>query len=281
MRRRTQQSLLLIALLYLLTGCGTRRYIGQEHAGLHKQAFIQQYEAKGAALTQLDARGKIALFLPPPSAEEISVSMRWSYKAQELFVLSLRPLGLIEVGRLSVTPDRLVAIDRTGRRGSVIDNPGQTAGELLAPYGIDVQLLSALAAHQPFTPTRLGIEALKDMHYSLTERGEYRFSYNKGGNEISHLFDRQLNLIESIIAHRGKEVGRVSYGAFTLVQNGMRPYPTEITLESLSSEHPVKVVVTLMSFGDQISQQPDHSLPGGYTQLSLQEVINLLTKEVQ
>lgn len=271
-----------ILLMLLLAGCGTTKRIGTGTAGmelLSKGDFLDRYETMSEP-SVVDARGKVSANL---NGKEFNVATRWSLEYGKAFVLSLRPLGIMEIGRLTVVPEKVVVLDRANRQGIEVDDPIALIEQELDLRGASPKVLSALVHHRPFSFKEEGGTVLKKMKFTISEEGNYLFSEKKGKEEITHIFDRGLNLIRSSITSSGVQIGEMLYSDFVSVTAGTRPYPTkmELKVDDLGGARIMSVLFRLDQPSTRISQDVDTTLPSNYKRISpsqLKDLINDLNK---
>lgn len=264
-------------LLLLISGCGVskRTMTTVESTGLLSRGeFLRSYQEQ-KEVDVVDAKGYVsALF----DGQEVEVGTRWSLRRDQDFVLSLRILGLMEAGRLTVTGDNMTVLDRMGKRGLTLDNLSKTIAQELKVYNIDPRILTALVHHRPFSNKLIGGDALKGMDFSIDlRRSVYTFEDRR--SRIKHEFDRDLNLNYSEVRLSGGELISIGYSDFVELSPQKRPYPKSITLTVLHGDgHRViaKVQFGLENISTRFSQRVETSIPVGYKKMTIEQLTDLI-----
>lgn len=255
----THRILPLIALLLLLASCGSRRGT-TSHSGaigtLSKSEVIRAYsEQRDYPLG--DVRGTLDLRMGGKSS--LSSGYRMSLYPGEAMVISARPMGLFEAGRLTVHPDRIVVLDKMDRYG--VDEA--FSEEMKLPVGI-LDLFGSVSASQL---EGMAMEAV---------RGGYRFTDRATGSEL--FIDQSLRLTDlSIDLPRRLGGVAITFGHFETL-DGYRPLPRqmEIKLDMPRAGQPVSLVLGISEYGSEPSLKPDSALPDDYTRLRLSRLLALI-----
>lgn len=226
-------------LLPLLSGCGSSRKMIQQVAGhynhLSKSQFIEVYSQK-QEYPSIAARGRVSLNidLPAKQIQLNGIGIRWYQAPGQGFELSIRPLGFLEAGRLTVADDTVLALDRLNKYYFLQEEAHRKLASQLPIPGIDPIILQAMIENKPFNFVEIGPTALRRMEMKRTEEG-YLFSsqLRPGGNQIKLLFDTALNLTLSTIIVPGKGQLQVIYDRFVHLRMGqeIRPLPTLLEIE--------------------------------------------------
>lgn len=274
----TGSKALFLLVLFFMTGCGISRrattVIGTGGSDfLSKGDFLRTYNQKEEPQV-VDAKGYVsALF----DGKEVGVGARWSLKRDEEFVLSLRVLGLMEAGKVTVTQNNLTVIDRMGKRGLALENLSETLAHELKVYNIDPRILTALAHHRPFSNKMVGGSALKGMDFSVDiQKSLYRFEDKK--HRIIHEFDNGLNLIRSLVTLSGGEFISIEYSDFVLIAPQIRPYPKSMVLTVTPSDvrKQARIQIELDNISTRFSQRVDTSIPDGYKRMTVDQLKDLI-----
>lgn len=263
--------LLAVCFALCLHSCGSApkrvRSTG-ESASLSKSEFIQRYASLVSPI-KVDTKGRITFFSKGKSQ---GATVRWHYVEHKGFSLSLRPMGLIEIARLTVTPNRIILLDRTAKEAFVSTTPQEVSDLIQDITGYDASSLSALVTNQPFSTGNSGVRALQEMKIKI-ERGRYCFYQTKKELDLRHYFDAQQNLIESIIAINGREIARINYSNFVKQTHGSRSYPANIDLQINWNESPIHLNVRLDKPGTITNKEIEEVVPDGYKHMGLLRVV--------
>lgn len=235
----TTTLLLCWSLLLLLSSCGTSRKAIQQIAGhyphITKSQFIELYSQK-QEYPSIAARGRVSLNidLPEKQIQLNGIGIRWYQAPGQSFELSIRPLGFLEAGRLTVADDTVLALDRLNKYYFLQEEAHRKLASQLPIPGIDPIILQAMIENKPFNFVEVGPTSLRRMEMKRTEEG-YLFSsqLRPGGNQIKLLFDTALNLIVATIIVPDKGQLQVIYDRFVHLRMGqeIRPLPTLLEIE--------------------------------------------------
>lgn len=231
--------LLCWSLLLLLSGCGSSRKMIQQIAGhyphLTKSQFIEVYSQK-QEYPSIAARGRVSLNidLPEKQIQLNGIGIRWYQAPDKGFELSIRPIGFMEVGRLTIADDTVLVLNRLNKYYLLQEEAHRKLASQLPIPGIDPIILQAMIENKPFNFVEVGPTALRRMEMKQTDEG-YLFSsqLRPGGNQIKLLFDTALNLTLSTIIVPGKGQLQVIYDRFVHLRMGqeIRPLPTLLEIE--------------------------------------------------
>ena len=278
-------TLLLCWSLLLLSGCGSSRKMIQQIAGhyphLTKSQFIEVYSQK-QEYPSIAARGRVSLNidLPGKQIQLNGIGIRW-YQAQgKGFELSIRPLGFLEAGRLTVADDTVLALDRLNKYYFLQEEAHRKLASQLPIPGIDPIILQAVIENKPFNFVDVGPTALRRMEMKQTEEG-YLFSsqLRPGGNQIKLLFDTALNLSSATITVPGEGELQATYDRFTHLRMGgeMRPLPTLIQLEFRGG--PERYGLIRFDLQDMEEVKPrmwETTPPAQYKRFTLQDIYKII-----
>lgn len=145
------------------------------------------------------------------------------------------------MAKLSVASDKVVLLERMGRRGFETDDAGILLQSIQGLTGYDPKILSAVVQNEPFTLSSVGKEVLKQMDFRQEGRF-YHFSQEKRrkGTKVKHIFDTDLNLIESQIIFPGQFELKVLSSSFIKLSADPKEQATPAQMD---------VVVTLYELG--------------------------------
>ena len=268
--------LAIIVCMVLLASCGTTRQnvrtVGSRPA-LTKREFIERYRQLEDP-TPRDAKGKISL---STKGESRSIGIRWTMARDKGFALSIRPMGLLEVARMTITPRRIVLLDRTSKEAFVSEDPDELSELFKDLTGYKSSMLNGVLTNTPFSTQEVGADALEKMKMSI-ENGLYHFYQKKGKIEISHFFDADMNLVETGLTVGGKDIGRVTYRDFEREGVGYKSFPTGIDLLLLFTKTPTQLTINLDRSSQKRVESIDDSVPKGYRRLGLLSVIGKARK---
>lgn len=271
--------------LILLNSCGSSKQIvvPAGKASLNKRQFLSAYSAM-KDYPVVDASGKLTIVTD--GKKDISlgnIGFRWSLERDKAFVLSLRPVSIFEVGRLTIANGSLLVLDRMGKHAFLEERLENSSMFLKNIVGIDTNIFKTMVQNQPFGLISMGNEALQRMqfskdgkYYTLTE------SLGPGGHRITHTFDAALNLIESQVSIVNKAEVKISYWDFIQMdtEQKLRPVPSVIRIDIEIFGKPsdnYHLQMNLERMKQTFSQKIDTEIPRGYHRVTLMELIELIS----
>lgn len=235
---------------------------------LSKSEFVLRYSSLKEPIA-VDTKGKVTLF---SDGKSMASAIRWTYVRDKGFMLSVRPMNLIEIFRFTVTSKRIVILDRTGREAFVSEDPGEIAQVFEDLTGYHSSFLEGVIQNEPVSFSSQGVRALQDMKMTI-ERGLYKFYQKKNQIQISHYFDAQMNLVETNLSAGGREFAKINYSGFVREGLSYRSYPTQIDLHSGITSKPISLCVKLEKSVSSSSVDIDDSVPSGYNAMGILRLI--------
>lgn len=277
--------LLCCSLLLLLSSCGSSRKAIQQVAGhyphLTKSQFIELYSQK-QDYPSIAARGRISFNIEFSESHFNlnNIGLRWYQSPGKGFELSIRPLGFMEAGRLTVASDTLLALDRFNKYYFLQKEARRMLSNQLPIPGIDPMILQAMVENKPFNFVEIGPSALRRMEMKQTPEG-YLFTtqLRPGGNKIQLLFDPSLSLTLATIIVPGKGELQVIYDRFVHLRMGqeMRPLPTLIEIEFKGSTDQYGFIrFDLQDMEEAKPRTWEVTPPTGYERVTLQDIYKMI-----
>ncbi len=269
----------------LLSGCGGTLKGVQVNGkpSLSKQEFIRHYAAL-ADYPTINARGDISLMVK--SADKSfninGIGMRWYLERGRGYELSVRPVAVMEAGRLSIIDDKLLVLDRIDKLYFSLTNASTKISREIGIVGIHPKFLEAIVEYTPFSFVEEGVGALRRMDFK-PEKDGYCFSddIQRGLCLIEHRFDTGLNLRSSHLSVRNMVEVLVTYGGYSWAgsSEGFRPLPTSLQVEVKTytpeeSYYLINFALSSVEVGK--PHTIDITPPAGYRQVQLHELIRLM-----
>lgn len=272
----------------LLSSCGIFRKLSGEKP-LTSPFITDRQMAIDAINNQpkvekLEGRGGIAI---KTSKNNVSSRCVLHVSKDEYASLSVRPLGLIEVGRLTITPKKLLVVDRFNKQAfrTSVGVATNIFSQIFA--GWDLAALQCMLLAQPFTPSKQGAEAIDGMEYVPNSSG---FTLTKKEGKVVVRLDYSPlpapRLREAHIYY-GSKVERVLscfYERYQPVGQSDIFFPKIITLKTYPDrdiKEQTLVTLTLDKTLEKLpAEAPSTDIPKGYRSVSWAEVISMI-KELQ
>lgn len=278
------RGVLILALTIGLWSCGSVNTQRSTRPGdgsmLSKKEFIAKYGRRSLPIS-IDGRGNMYL---QSSGKEISTGIRMALSPNQYFELSARPLGMIEVGRVTVDAHHgLLALDRINKRGFKEERLDYWSKEAEQRLGFSPLILRSVVQNEPFDALHGGWSVLNGMKMDYVGR-RYHFYMEKNGVQILHYFSQAGNLVESSFVIPGEVTISARYTDFTALtsETGHRPYPQMIELKVNNlgkvkpGTHTLTIELTRLTAGDAPQIREDMSIPAGYKEITIEELIKVL-----
>lgn len=281
--KKTIQLLSLVLTLFLLTACGSKKQVARTadipmtDATTGMVSLARIVEAVNALRTQEQfATAKVSVSLRTGD-RSIALSGNLRMKRDDVIQLQLYALGIMEVGRLEVTPDYFLVIDKMGRqymKASFADVP------FLRTAGVDFQTLQALFWDELFVATA-GDRTPTDQRFLKTQEGSQAKLVNKESRYavLTFLVDAitALNRQTLVSPHAAADKPYLRWEYSEFGQLGDKKFPTRHQLTIANGAKPINVGISLSSLKNEQgwSTRTDVSRQG-YTEVSVEKVIQRL-----
>lgn len=276
-----------VMMLLIATGlwsCGSVRPQKSTRPGdgtmLTKGEFISKFGQRSLPIA-IEGRGDLYL---QSSGKEVSSGIRVTFAPSQYFELSVRPLGMIEVGRVTIDAKRgLLVLDRVNRRGFREERLEYWSKEAERRLGIDPRILRSVIHNEPFDAHQSGWRVLQGMKMDYVGR-RYHFFTERNGMQIMHYFSLAGDLVESSFVIPGQATITARYTDFTTLTSDPthRPYPqmTEVKVNSVGSTkpgvHSLTVQFSRINTLDAPQPREDLSIPSGYKEIGIEELLKVL-----
>lgn len=161
--------LYIVCLVVLVSACGTSRHA--ERVPMIGGLKGEEYQEKVVAnFPQWNCvTGKVALNLSAESGKNMKVSATLRMKKGEVIQLSVAPLLGIEVARLEISPERILAVDRLHKQYVEL-----SFGELnrMANLDLSFNMLQSLFLNEIFLPGKETVEVSDLRRFRMTSDGD-------------------------------------------------------------------------------------------------------------
>ncbi len=209
--------------------------------------------------------------------KEVSANGTLRIKKDEVIQISLQvPLLGIEIGRLEVTPDYILVIDRYHKQYVKAPISELTAK---AKTNLDFYSLQALFMNQIFLPGNKAISE-KDMQQfninDTTSNKTTQLTYSD--QKLGYTFSLQNNglLSESLIATQNNSYKlKWDYSSFKNFDN--RNFPHNMTINIIGGKTPVKADINLSRISNDSDWDTHTTVSDSYKQISLEEVVKKIS----
>ena len=258
--------------LTALTSCGS---LGGLSLGTSREvsAFITETDRRSDR--SFTASGRLTLDYG--DADQITVPVRYTLGGSLGVALSVRPLGIMEALRITVTDKEMLVIDRLNKRymraelGSIST---KLASSLL---GFNPHAVKAMLSNEPFSEKNYGPRSLSKLTFSDRRQetgGTYLFYDEKPRLELT--FDEGKNLVRSYYEPAINTGLLAEYDAFVPVPGLVYTFPSLISysLEMGIDDYrfDLRLDELLPYSGQEITTVP----PAGYSELSISDMRQIL-----
>lgn len=268
-----------ILFLILLASCGTRKEGLSGTSNLptpsNTEELVARLNAQRITSPTLTSRMSFTIF---SSDKQTSLGGTLKMRRDEIIQLSLSAMGLFEVGRLELTPTQLTIIDRMNHRYVQVSYSDVPA---LQRAGISFYTFQALFWNELFlfdnsenTPS--------DKAFSKQIDGQMVTLSNSDNAlmQLSFLTDLTSSVLtQTRIAGRHGDANspamQMDYQNFQRIEE--KNFPTNMTLQITGTERNIKANIALSNIKTSEDPIPATDISKRYTQISLQEVLNILT----
>lgn len=267
-----------LLILLFLASCGTRKG-GMSGTGNLPLAgggeeLVERLNAQCITSPTLSSRISFTIF---SGAKQTSVGGTLKMRRNEMIQLSLTAMGLFEVGRLELTPQYLTIIDRMNHRYvqvSYADVPS------LQQAGVSFFTFQSLFWNELFLFDGQGTQPSAKQFAQQLEGSQITLTNADNAlMELSFLADMTSSVLtQTRIASKQNTYNpalQMDYQNFQRVEE--KDFPTSMTLQITGTGRNLKASISLSNIktGDEAVLPTDISKR--YTQISLQEVLNILT----
>ena len=281
-KRLTIQWACLLLLLTLLAACGSRKQVAKPAdvprvdaatgmIGLDR--IVDAVNANRADITSATARMTLSL---RSNDRNVSLSGTLRMKRNEVIQLSLYALGIMEVGRMEITSDYLMVIDKVGRqymKASFADVP------FLSTAGVNFQTLQALFWGELFL---LSDKTPDDKQFTKTLDGTVAKLVNADSHlaVLTFMVDAVTALNRQTIVSPRKTADATPYFQWEYSeygQFGSKQFPVRHLITLANGTKPVSVSIALSGLKNEQGWPTQTDVPKQtYTEVSIDKVLQRL-----
>lgn len=263
----------LLAALCLLAGCrSSKQAVEGTGAGTE---WADSFTA--AALKQGTVSAKLNLQLSDGN-KGVSVGGSCNLKRDEVIQLSLVAMGIMEVGRIELTPQYILMVDRMGRQ---YVRAGYDELSWLRDAGVDFYTFQALFWNDLFVPGNGGRWSADE--FMVSRHGNDAVVSTDSGRlvEASFTVDLATGLIRSTLLRAGgqPDLPALEWRYQHFAEVGQKSFPDKM---QLSVAHEGKALRAVFSLSNLKSDDKDIRLtdePGGrYKKVAVKDILNTLIK---
>lgn len=278
MKRRFYFYLTIGLLVVMLASCSSVKSLKNSHfiEGISKTEYLEKVLSRSGAWEAMTAKMALSFDLEGKGVTKISGTLR--IKKNEVIQLSVSPYLGIEVGRVEISPQGLLVIDRINKR--YVNVPFAEV-KSLANVELDFNTLQSLFLNELFYPgeeeltlrdaSRFQVEMENDgliLEARRTKRLDYQFLM-QGAEAL---------LKESSITLKGTPYGlKWKYADFLLLDT--KPFPTDMQVTFKGSKKPIEVAFALSRLSTNSDWETHTELSKRYKEVKLEDILKQLLKK--
>lgn len=210
--------------------------------------------------------------------KEVSANGTLRIKKDEVIQVSLQvPLLGIEIGRLEITPDYILVVDRYHKQYVKVPISELTAK---AKTNLDFYSLQALFMNQIFLPgnKETSEKDMQSFNINETTDSNQTTQLTYSDQKLGYTFSLQNNglLSESTIATQNKSYKlKWDYSSFKNFEN--RSFPHSMTINIIGGKTPIKADIDLSRISNDSDWNAHTNVSDSYKQISLEEVVKKIS----
>lgn len=268
----------LFLLILILTSCSTSKNSLRNTmiGGLSGTEYMEKVIEWTPSRQNLTARTRLEL--NTGSASPISVNANMRIRRGEIIRITVAPFLGIEVARIDITPEKILAIDRMNKRYVELG-----FGELssLLNTELDFNILQSLILNEIFIPGREKLSQSDAERFALSSYGNQAKLQVKGTKRIGYSFFTSATdgrLEETVISLKGLPYSlHCRYTDFTMLGNDV--FPQSVEMQSEGTDKKYSLSMKLSRIGTDSDWDAKSEVSSKYRKISIQELLQLFIKQ--
>lgn len=267
-----------ILFVLILTSCSTSRNSLRNTmiGGLSGTEYMEKVIEWTPARENLTARA--AIELNTGSSTPFSVNANMRIRRGEIIRISVAPFLGIEVARIDITPQKILAVDRMNKRYVEL---GFSEISSLLNTELDFNILQSLILNEIFLPGKEKLSLSDAEKFSLTPSDNRAQLQVKGTKRIGYSFFTSATdgrLEETVISLNGLPYSlHCQYDDFIMLGNDVFPQNIEMFSEGTDKRYSLKM--NLSRIGEDSDWDAGTELSSKYRKMSFQELLKLFIKQ--
>ncbi|MGL4851335.1 MAG: DUF4292 domain-containing protein [Phocaeicola sp.] len=241
---------------------------------LPEEAYLSEVIGRIGHIEELSAKMALTVNLEGKSATKVSGTLRM--RKDEAIQISVAPLLGIEVGRIEMTPDRLLAIDRLNKRYVEV-----SFGELkeMTHADLDFYTLQALFFNELFLPSKKEVTSRDVARFELSLENHDRAQIVvKQSRMFTYDFFTSVadgKLLETRIGLKNTPY-RLLWGYDQFVSLENQPYPSHMRIAFEGGKKPVVAEFAFSRFSTEGGWKGVTEIPKRYEKVELKVLLKSL-----
>lgn len=268
----------IVLLVLILTSCSTSRNTLRNTTigGLSGTEYMEKVIEWTPSRDNLTARARIELNVGSSSPMSVNANMR--VRRGEIIRFSVTPILGIEVARIDITPDKIMAVDRMNKRYVEL---GFAEISSLLNTELDFNILQSLILNEIFIPGKDKLSVADASGFTLSPYADRARLQVKGTKRIGYSFFTSATdgrLEETVIALKDLPYSlHCRYADFTMLGNDV--FPQSIEMMSEGTEKKYSLDMKLSRINTDSNWDSKTELSSKYRKMSVQELLKLFIKQ--
>ena len=268
----------IVLLVLILTSCSTSRNTLRNTTigGLSGTEYMEKVIEWTPSRDNLTARARIELNVGSSSPMSVNANMR--VRRGEIIRFSVAPILGIEVARIDITPDKIMAVDRMNKRYVEL---GFAEISSLLNTELDFNILQSLILNEIFIPGKDKLSVADASGYTLSPYADRARLQVKGTKRIGYSFFTSATdgrLEETVIALKDLPYSlHCRYADFTMLGNDVFPQSIEMMSEGTDKKYSLDMKLSRINTDSNWDSKTE--LSSKYRKMSVQELLKLFIKQ--
>lgn len=268
----------IVLLVLILTSCSTSRNTLRNTTigGLSGTEYMEKVIEWTPSRDNLTARARIELNVGSSSPMSVNANMR--VRRGEIIRFSVAPILGIEVARIDITPDKIMAVDRMNKRYVEL---GFAEISSLLNTELDFNILQSLILNEIFIPGKDKLSVADASGFTLSPYADRARLQVKGTKRIGYSFFTSATdgrLEETVIALKDLPYSlHCRYADFTMLGNDVFPQSIEMMSEGTGKKYSLDMKLSRVNTDSNWDSKTE--LSSKYRKMSVQELLKLFIKQ--
>lgn len=268
----------IVLLVLILTSCSTSRNTLRNTTigGLSGTEYMEKVIEWTPSRDNLTARARIELNVGSSSPMSVNANMR--VRRGEIIRFSVAPILGIEVARIDITPDKIMAVDRMNKRYVEL---GFAEISSLLNTELDFNILQSLILNEIFIPGKDKLSVADASGFTLSPYADRARLQVKGTKRIGYSFFTSATdgrLEETVIALKDLPYSlHCRYADFIMLGNDVFPQSIEMMSEGTEKKYSLDMKLSRVNTDSNWDSKTE--LSSKYRKMSVQELLKLFIKQ--
>lgn len=268
----------IVLLVLILISCSTSRNTLRNTTigGLSGTEYMEKVIEWTPSRDNLTARARIELNVGSSSPMSVNANMR--VRRGEIIRFSVAPILGIEVARIDITPDKVMAVDRMNKRYVEL---GFAEISSLLNTELDFNILQSLILNEIFIPGKDKLSVADASGFTLSPYADRARLQVKGTKRIGYSFFTSATdgrLEETVIALKDLPYSlHCRYADFTMLGNDVFPQSIEMMSEGTDKKYSLDMKLSRVNTDSNWDSKTE--LSSKYRKMSVQELLKLFIKQ--